>query len=47
MEAAIRRNYNAHLDAKRRLTLRGASHEYYNVKEFYNGPKNLDQHFIF
>ena len=37
MEAAIRRNYNAHLDAKRRLTLRGASHEYYNVKEFDKG----------
>ena len=37
MEAAIRRNYNAHLYSKRRLTLRGASHEYYNVKEFDNG----------
>ena len=37
MEAAIRTNYNAHLDSKRRLTLRGASHEYYNVKEYDNG----------
>ena len=37
MEAAIRTNYNAHLDAKKRLTLRGASHEYYNVKEYDNG----------
>ena len=37
MEATIRTNYNAHLDSKRRLTLRGASHEYYNVKEYDNG----------
>ena len=37
MEAAIKTNYNAHLDSKRRLTLRGASHEYYNVKEYDNG----------
>ena len=37
MEAAIRTNYNAHLDSKKRLTLRGASHEYYNVKEYDNG----------
>ena len=37
MEAAIKTNYNAHLDSKRRLTLRGASHEDYNVKEYDNG----------
>ena len=37
MEAAIKTNYNAHLDSKRRLTLRGAYHEYYNVKEYDNG----------
>lgn len=37
MEATIKTNYNAHLDSKRRLTLRGASHEYYNVKEYDNG----------
>ncbi len=37
MEAAIKVNYNAHLDSKKRLTLRGAKHEYYNVKEYDNG----------
>ena len=29
--------YTAHLDAKKRLTLRGARYEYYQVKEYPNG----------
>ncbi len=31
------KNYIAHLDNKRRITLRGADHQYYNVKEYGNG----------
>lgn len=37
MNATVKTNYNAHLDSKRRLTLRGAMYEYYNVKEYDNG----------
>ena len=37
MEAAVKANYTAHLDSKKRLTLHGAKHEYYNVKEYDNG----------
>ena len=31
------KNYMAHLDAKKRLTLRGAKYSYYKVKEYDNG----------
>ena len=31
------KDYVAHLDNKKRITLRGASYEYYNVKEYGNG----------
>lgn len=33
----VTNQYNAHLDAKKRLTLRGASFQYYNVKKHANG----------
>ncbi len=33
----VTNQYNTHLDAKKRLTLRGASFQYYNVKEYANG----------
>lgn len=35
MEAV--RNYDVHIDSKKRITLRGAMYQYYNVKEFNNG----------
>lgn len=35
MEAV--KEYDAHLDSKNRVTLRGAQYEYYNVKELDNG----------
>ena len=35
MEAA--KEYNVHLDSKKRVTLRGALYQYYNVKEYENG----------
>lgn len=35
MEAV--RDYTVHIDNKKRVTLRGASYQYYNVKEFENG----------
>ena len=35
MEAA--KEYNVHLDNKKRVTLRGALYQYYNVKEYENG----------
>ncbi len=31
------RNYTAHIDSKKRLTLRNARYRYYNVKEYENG----------
>lgn len=31
------KNYTAHLDSKKRVTLRGALYQYYNVKEYDNG----------
>lgn len=37
MQAIIQGRYQAHLDAKRRLTLRGAKYEYYAVREYDNG----------
>ena len=35
MEAV--KNYVAHLDTKKRITLRGATHQFYNVKVYGNG----------
>jgi hypothetical protein len=35
MEAV--RDYTVHIDNKKRITLRGASYQYYNVREFQNG----------
>ena len=35
MEAV--RDYTVHIDSKKRITLRGALYQYYNVKEFSNG----------
>lgn len=35
MEAT--KDYVAHLDNKKRITLRGATYQYYNVKEYGNG----------
>ena len=37
MEAVIKGRYQAHLDAKKRLTLRGAKYDYYEVREYDNG----------
>ena len=31
------KEYNVHLDSKKRITLRGARYPYYNVKEYENG----------
>lgn len=33
----IMKDYVAHLDNKKRITLRGATYQYYNVKEYGNG----------
>lgn len=35
MEAV--RDYTVHIDDKKRVTLRGALYQYYNVREFQNG----------
>lgn len=37
MQAVIKDRYQAHLDAKKRLTLRGAKYDYYEVQEYDNG----------
>ena len=37
MQAAIKGRYQDHLDAKKRLTLRGAKYDYYEVQEYDNG----------
>ena len=34
MDASVVADYTAHLDAKHRLTLRGAKYAYYQVKEY-------------
>ncbi len=31
------KDYTVHIDNKKRVTLRGASYQYYNVKEYENG----------
>lgn len=33
----ITKDYIVHLDNKKRITLRGASYQFYNVKEYGNG----------
>ena len=35
MEAV--KDYTVHLDSKKRVTLRGAAYQYYNVREYPNG----------
>lgn len=35
MEAT--KNYTVHIDSKKRVTLRGAAYQYYNVREYPNG----------
>ena len=40
MEAV--KNYTTHVDAKKRITLRGAKFSYYNVKEYGNGCMLLE-----
>ncbi len=39
MESAreVVRNYDVHIDSKKRVTLRGATYHYYNVREYENG----------
>ena len=37
MDVALNNDYIAHLDARRRLTLRNPQYSYYQVKEFDNG----------
>ena len=34
--AAVK-NYDVHIDSKKRVTLRGARYQYYNVREYDNG----------
>ena len=31
------KNYTVHVDSKKRVTIRGAAYQYYNVKEYRNG----------
>ena len=31
------KEYDVHIDSKKRITLRGAAYQYYNVKEYQNG----------
>lgn len=33
----ILRDYTAHIDSKKRITIRGALYSFYNVKEYNNG----------
>ena len=35
MEAV--KDYTVHIDSKKRVTLRGAAYQYYNVREYKNG----------
>ncbi len=37
MDTSVVVDYTAHLDAKHRVTLRGAKYTYYQVKEYENG----------
>lgn len=36
------KDYTVHLDSKKRITLRGAGYQYYNVREFPNGCITLE-----
>ena len=31
------KDYDVHIDSKKRVTLRGAKYQYYNVREYENG----------
>ena len=31
------KDYDVHIDSKKRITLRGAKYQYYNVREYENG----------
>ena len=33
----VEKEYTTHIDSKKRITLRGARYQYYNVKEYDNG----------
>ncbi|MGP1348619.1 MAG: hypothetical protein ACTTK0_03130 [Stomatobaculum sp.] len=33
----VTKDYDVHIDTKKRVTLRGARYQYYNVKEYENG----------
>ena len=34
---SVVKDYNVHIDAKKRVTLRGAKYQYYYVREYENG----------
>ena len=42
MKATVVREYDAHIDTKKRITLRGAGSEYYTVKTFDDGHIMLE-----
>ena len=42
MELVVKKNYDAKLDAKRRLTIRNASTEFYHVTEYEDGTVTLE-----
>lgn len=42
MDLAVKKNYDAKLDAKRRLTIRNASTEFYHVTEYEDGTVKLE-----
>jgi hypothetical protein len=42
MSATVVKEYDAHLDAKKRVTLRGVEAEYYTVKMFSDGRVMLE-----
>ena len=42
MTVAIKKNYDAKLDTKRRVTIRNARTEFYNVTEYEDGSVKLE-----
>ena len=42
MEVAVKKNYDAKLDTKRRLTIRNACTEFYHVTEYEDGTVKLE-----
>ena len=40
------RDYTVRIDSKKRITLRGAAYQYYNVKEYQNGCIILEPHIL-